>query len=90
MTKTNKNKNPLEAPMTTFQSLPDLESSGVSGTTVRDSTGSSLFMMQLLQALAEQTVILKRINSKLWKLNNLLSNETKEDLAEYDNRDGDL
>lgn len=76
--------------MTTFQSLPDLESSGVQGTTVPAPQGSSLFMIQLLTELSNQTIVLKRINSKLWKLVDLLSKETSDnELAQFDNTGGD-
>ncbi len=65
--------------MTNFQSRPDLESSvGGAPETVQPQGSSLFFMTQLLQALAEQTVILKRINSKLWKLNDMLSREGQE------------
>lgn len=64
--------------MTNFQSLPDLESSGVQGTTVPSVPQSPGFLLffQVLEELKLQTVVLKRINSKLWKLNELLSHET--------------
>lgn len=74
--------------MTNFQShIRDLESADSGAPATAGGTGS-FFAMSLLQAIAEQTIILKRINSKLWKINQALSEESS-DLAQYQNSEGD-
>lgn len=78
--------------MTFYQSRKgDLDSNGVQvhdGALTLPRDNPSLFMIQLLTEISNQTIILKRINSKLWKLCDMLSKE-EASLAQFDNTPGD-
>lgn len=70
--------------MTEFASLTgDLKNSSLAPFSSDGRSLGLLGLTEIVLVLKEQTIILKRINSKLWKLNDMMSRETQSEADEF-------